>query len=60
MIPTPPARAMAIAMRASVTVSMFAATTGTAIVSPRVSRERVETSERERTLERRGASRTSS
>ena len=46
--PTPPARAMAIAMRASVTVSMFAAATGTAIVSPRVSRVRVETSERER------------
>ena len=47
-------------MRASVTVSMFAATIGTATESARVSRERVETSARERTLERRGASSTSS
>ena len=44
MTPSPPARAIAIAMRASVTVSMFAATIGAAIVSLRVSRAEVSTS----------------
>ena len=56
----PPARAIAIAIRASVTVSMFAATVGAAIVMRRVKREAVETSLRDCTPERRGTRRTSS
>ena len=60
MTPTPPARAIATAIRASHTVSMFAATTGTASPSPRASRVVVLTSARDAICERRGTSRTSS
>ncbi len=60
MTPSPPARAIAIAIRASVTVSMLAATIGAVIVSLRVRRALVSTSEREPMPERRGTSRTSS
>ena len=56
----PPRRAIAIAISDSVTVSMFADTTGTAIRSPRVSRVETSTSARDRMPLRRGASRTSS
>ena len=58
--PRPPARAIAIAIRASVTVSMFAAITGDETRSPRVTRAEVSTSDREPMLDRRGTSRTSS
>ena len=60
MTPSPPARAIAIAMRASVTVSMLAATIGAVIVSLRVSRAEVSTSDREPMPDLRGTSRTSS
>src|SRR5215211_4433628 len=58
--PSPPSSAMAMAMGAVVTVSMLAETMGMASSTPRVKRERVETCRRERMLERRGTSRTSS
>src|SRR5829696_10187061 len=51
---------MAMAMGAVVTVSMLAETTGMASSIPRVKRAWVETCRRERMLERRGTSRTSS
>jgi hypothetical protein len=51
---------MAMAMGAVVTVSMLAETMGMASSTPRVKRERVDTWRRERMLERRGTSRTSS
>ena len=60
MIPRPPARAIAIAISDSVTVSMFAETTGMASRSRRVSRVDTSTSEREPMPLRRGASSTSS
>ncbi len=59
-MPMPPRRAIAMAISDSVTVSMFAETTGTASRSRRVSRVETLTSEREPIPLRRGASRTSS
>ena len=60
MTPSPPARAIAIAIRASVTVSMFAATIGAEMLSLRVTRALVSTSDREAMPDRRSTSRTSS
>ncbi len=59
-MPMPPARAIAMAISASVTVSMLADTTGAARRSRRVSRDETSTSERDPILLRRGASSTSS
>ena len=56
----PPSCAIATAIGAVVTVSMLAETIGTSSSIPGVKLERVETSWRERTRERRGTSRTSS
>ena len=58
--PMPPSCAIATAIGAVVTVSMFADTIGTSSSIPGVNLERVETSWRDRTRERRGTSRTSS
>ncbi len=60
MTPMPPSCAMAIAIGAVVTVSMLAETIGTSSSIAGVKRDRVETSRRERTRDRRGTSRTSS
>ena len=56
----PPSWAIATAIGAIVTVSMLAETIGTSSSIPGVKAERVETSWRERTRERRGTSSTSS
>ncbi len=59
-MPMPPARAIAIAIGASVTVSMFAETTGTARRRRVVSRVDTSTSDRDPMPLRRGDRRTSS
>jgi len=56
----PPSCAIATAIGAVVTVSMFADTIGSSRSIPGVKLDRVETSWRDRTRERRGTSRTSS
>ena len=58
--PIPPTWAIAIAIADSVTVSMLAETIGTATSIRRVKLDRVDTSRREATPERRGTMSTSS
>ena len=60
MMPIPPSRAISLAIRASVTVSMLALTIGIASVMPRHSCVRVSTCWRVLTPDRRGTSSTSS